>query len=281
MQKGQASKTAELVCMGRALAHGAVGVGRFEDPTALQLLSDEGRRRVERIRGGGPAPNVRARFEQVYLQTQAAVMVARTVAIDDAIRAARLPQLVLLGAGLDGRAWRMRELRPVSVFEVDHPDSQRDKRERAKKLDPVAQDLRFVPVDFERDELDTSLAAAGHAPDLPTCWVWEGVIMYLSRTDIEATLAVLQRRSAPGSRLIIVYHVPALILAVVGLLLRRLGEPLRSSFEPHELSALLSRYGFEVTSDQDVSGIGHSFSPEVGKLAARAKHLRVAVAERR
>jgi methyltransferase (TIGR00027 family) len=280
MQKGQASKTAELVCIGRAVAHGAVGVGRFEDPTALQLLSDEGRRRVERIRDGRPAPNLMARFEQMYFRTQAAVMVARTVAIDDAIRSAALPQLVLLGAGLDGRAWRMRELRPVSVFEVDHPDSQRDKRERAKKLDPVAEDVRFVPVDFERDELDMSLAAAGHAPDLPTCWVWEGVIMYLSRADIEATLAVLQRRSAPGSRLIVVYHVPALILAVVGLVLRRVGEPLRSSFEPPELSALLARYGFQVTSDHDVSSIGHSLSPEVGKVAERAKHLRVAVADR-
>jgi methyltransferase (TIGR00027 family) len=278
MRQGQPSKTAELVCMGRALAHATMGVGGYEDPTALQLLSDEGRRRVERVRGG-EVPNLRARFERMYLQTQAAVMVARTVAIDEAIRRARAPQLVLLGAGLDGRAWRMRELGATTVFEVDHPASQRDKRERARRLTPVSQDIRFVPVDFERDELEQALAAAGHAAERPSCWVWEGVVMYLSHADIESTLASVQRRSAPGSHLVVLYHSPALILAAVGLLLRRLGEPLRSSFQPAQLSALLSRYGFEVTSDRAVSSIGGALSPEVGRLTKRVKHLRVAVAE--
>jgi O-methyltransferase involved in polyketide biosynthesis len=38
------------------------------------------------------------------------MMVARTVAIDGAIRTAVSSQVVILGAGLDGRAWRMPEL---------------------------------------------------------------------------------------------------------------------------------------------------------------------------
>jgi Leucine carboxyl methyltransferase len=55
------------------------------------------------------------------------------VAIDDAIRTAASPQVVILGAGLDGRAWRVSELADAIVFEVDHPDSQRMKRERAAR----------------------------------------------------------------------------------------------------------------------------------------------------
>ena len=57
-------------------------------------------------------------------------MTVRSLAIDDAIAAAKNPQLVIQGAGLDGRAFRMPELRDKVVFEVDHPDSQRDKRAR-------------------------------------------------------------------------------------------------------------------------------------------------------
>ncbi len=38
------------------------------------------------------------------------------------------PQVVILGAGLDTRAWRMPGLDGVTVFEVDHPDTQRRKR---------------------------------------------------------------------------------------------------------------------------------------------------------
>jgi hypothetical protein len=38
------------------------------------------------------------------------MMVARTLEIDNAVRRAQTPQVVILGAGLGGRAWRMAEL---------------------------------------------------------------------------------------------------------------------------------------------------------------------------
>ena len=183
------------------------------------------------------------------------MMVARTIAIDEAVRAAASPQVVILGAGLDGRAWRMPELRDVTVFEVDHPDSQREKQARAAALQRIAREVRFVPVDFARDRLDDALAAAGHDPARPTTWVWEGVVMYLERADIEATLAVIQRRSAPGSRLVL--HVRALgrcCCALIGLLVRRLGEPLRSLFTPEQMRALLARHGFAVARDEEPAG---------------------------
>ena len=266
--------------MGRALAQGVLAPGRFDDPTAIVLLPDEAAREVRNERAGRVKPGLRGRLRHAYLHTQAKLMVARTVALDDAVRAAGAPQVVILGAGLDGRAWRMPELRDVSVFEVDHPDSQRDKRERVKKLTPVSSDIRFVPVDFERDALAQALAHAGHDETRPTTWLWEGVVMYLTLADIEATLAVIQRRSAPGSRLLVVYHVPALILKVVGLLLKRVGEPLRTAFRPAQMQALLARYGFQVSSDQDLTRIGFGLSPEIGKVAERVKHLRVVTAER-
>jgi O-methyltransferase involved in polyketide biosynthesis len=49
------------------------------------------------------------------------MMVARTAAIDADLRNAATPQVIILGAGFDGRAWRMRELVTSLVFEVDHP----------------------------------------------------------------------------------------------------------------------------------------------------------------
>jgi methyltransferase (TIGR00027 family) len=280
MQKGRGSKTAELVCMGRALAHGVLAPGRFADPTALILLPDEAAREVRNEQAGKVPPGLRARLRHQYLRVQAMMMAARTVAIDDAVRAAGSPQVVILGAGLDGRAWRMPELRDVSVFEVDHPDSQRDKRQRVQKLEPVSLDIRFVPVDFEHDALEHALAHAGHDETRSTTWIWEGVVMYLTPRDIEASLAVVQRRSIPGSRVVIVYHAPALVLKLVGLLLKRLGEPLRSAFPPEQMRALLGRYGFEVSSDQDLQSVGATLSAEIGKAAGRVRHMRVVTAER-
>jgi hypothetical protein len=64
------------------------------------------------------------------------------------------------------------------------------------------------------------------------------------------------------------------------LLLKRVGEPLRSAFRPEQMQALLARYGFQVSSDQDLTSIGFGLSPEIGKAAERVKHMRVVTAER-
>ena len=88
---------------------------RFSDPTVLALLPDDARARVERFRAGAAPKGLRARIEHTYIDKLSKVMVARTVAIDDAVREASSPQLVILGAGLDGRAWRMPELGGTTV----------------------------------------------------------------------------------------------------------------------------------------------------------------------
>ncbi|HEU0176393.1 MAG TPA: class I SAM-dependent methyltransferase [Blastocatellia bacterium] len=278
MKPGHGSQTAVLVCMGRAMAHGMTTESRFSDPTALALLPDDARARVERFRAGEAPKGVRGRLEHTYLEKQSNVMVARTVAIDDAVRGAASPQLVILGAGLDGRAWRMPELGETTVFEVDHPDSQRDKRERVAALTSAARDIRFAPVDFTRDNLDDALAAAGHDPALATTWLWEGVVMYLTQADVEATLTVIERRSAAGSRLIVAYHSPALMLRLIGPIVRRLGEPLRSAFTADTMRTLLARYGFGVVRDDDLPTIGGALSAEIAQATRMMKHLRIAIA---
>jgi methyltransferase (TIGR00027 family) len=266
--------------MARAMAHGTTDVQKFSDPTALALLSEGARRRVELIRAGAKPRTRRERVERVFLAKRTSMMIARTVAIDEAIRAANATQLVILGSGLDGRAFRMPELSDTVVFEVDHPDSQRDKRERLGTLTAVARDVRFVPVDFTRDNLDTALAAAGHDATQPTTFVWEGVVMYLTRVDVEATLAIVARRSAAGSRLIIAYISPALLRWLVGLAVRRLGEPFRSVFTRDAMRDLLEKYGFRALDDRDVARVARTLSSKLGRDARGMRHLRIVVAEK-
>src|SRR5262249_29257435 len=142
------------------------------------------------------------------VKASAEVVVPRTVAIDDAVAEHAAPQVVILGAGLDGRAWRMEALAGAYVCEVDQPASQRDKRDRAAAL-PADRAPRFAPVDFGRDRLADALAAAGHDAAVPTTWVWEGVVPYLTSAEVEATTAGIAALSAPGSRLIVNYQAPS------------------------------------------------------------------------
>jgi methyltransferase (TIGR00027 family) len=280
MKPGRSSRTAALVCMGRAIAHAQRIVPAFDDPTAMALLPEAARADVERFLAKAPAAGWRERAQRSYLDRQARMMATRTLAIDAAIREAASPQLVILGAGLDGRAWRMEELAEVTVFEVDHPDTQREKRERTAALTPRAHEIRFVPVDFTADDLDAKLASAGHDATRATTWVWEGVVMYLTVADIEATLEILARRSAPGSRLIVNYQRPAVVLHLIGLWLRRLGEPLRSAFTPARMSRLLAAHGFEVASDHDLPELAAAISADLARSIRGLNHQRVAVADR-
>jgi methyltransferase (TIGR00027 family) len=280
MKAGQSSRTAALVCMARAIAHEEKLTPRFSDPTALRLLSDEGRARVERHRAGPPRASLRARIAHELMVARAAMMAVRTVFVDEAVRETGHPQLVILGAGFDGRAWRMPELRDTTVFEVDHPDTQRTKRARIDGLARTARDVEFVAVDFTRDDLAERLAAAGHDATRPTTWVWEGVVMYLTRAEVEATLTVVARRSAPGSRLVVVYTAPGhLMRHLVGLFVRRLGEPFKCAFREGEMRALLAKHAFRVVIDEALSRSAERLAPTIARKAGRVKHVRMVTAD--
>src|SRR5215813_7170537 len=266
--------------MARAIAHGRTSVAAFSDPTAIALLSAEQRTEVEQIRQGPRPKGWRARFRYEHLTTESQMMVARTMAIDADLRDAAAPQVVILGAGLDGRAWRMRELATSLVFEADHPHSQQQKLERVASLTREAREVRFVPVDFRRGNLAHALEAAGHDAHLPTTWLWEGVVMYLARHEIEATLRVVEDRSAPGSRLIVAYHQPAWMLLLLALIVRRLGEPIRTVLTPHQIRELLARYGFSTRRDRDLPAIGSELSAEIGHATRLMRHLRIVTADR-
>ena len=266
--------------MARAAAHGRMDDIHFSDPVAFSLLSERGRARVERFRTNDPRRSFVARIDDSILEARAKMMAVRTVAIDDALRAAVTSQVVILGAGLDSRAWRMPELSASLVFEVDRPDSQRDKRARTQALRCSAREVRFIPVDLTRQELDAALQAAGHDPTQPTAWIWEGVVMYLERREIEATLSVIARRANPASRLIIAYMSPAPLAHVVRPILRLVGEPLKSLFTPDQLRDVLRGYGFDVVSDASVAALGGVLSPALGRATKPMRHLRIAVANR-
>jgi O-methyltransferase involved in polyketide biosynthesis len=105
--------------------------------------------------------------------------------------------------------------------------------------------------------------------------------MYLDQSAIEATLDVVQKRSAPDSRLMVVYHSPARILKLVGLALRLVGEPLRSVFSAEQMRELLARFGFDVMVDADLPTLGNALSADIAHATRYLKHMRIVTAQRR
>jgi methyltransferase (TIGR00027 family) len=289
MRRGAASGTAILVCQGRAVAHGRLAPERFSDPLAARLLLPDERAAVDVARTGLPPDGVGARLEYERLRATADVMVPRTLAIDDAIRAQAAPQVVILGAGLDDRAWRMPELADRVVFEVDAAASQHDKRDRIEAL-AAAGDVRFVPIDLRTEDLIGSLAFAGHSAHEPTTWVWEGVVPYLTRAQVQATVADVAGASAPGSGLVVNYQsggVRAFLGRAVARSLTLLvrgddpmaGEPIRSTWSADAMRALLVRHRFVVDSDRNLADIARELAVDLGSQHS-LRSGRVVVAHR-
>jgi methyltransferase (TIGR00027 family) len=107
-------------------------------------------------------------------------------------------QFVILGAGFDTRAYRLRDDTGVRVFEVDTPRTQRVKRETLARAGIDASGVTFVPADFENEDWVDRLTAAGFDPGERTLFLWEGVTMYLDRAAVEQTLRKIAS-TAPGS----------------------------------------------------------------------------------
>jgi methyltransferase (TIGR00027 family) len=237
--------------MGRALAHAHGAVRGFDDPFALDLLPDDCRAAVlRRIRREWPRTRREAVLGFVGSATER-LMAPRTLEIDDGLRS--LPpghQLVILGAGLDARAYRLRELSASVAFEVDHPASQAYKLSKVAGLSPCTRELRHVAIDFTRERLGEVLERAGHDPSVPTAWVFEGVISYLDTREVEEAVDGMAARSARGSRLLATYNEPSLFRQAFNAVPRS-AEPQRATFRPAEMRALLAARGFAVRSDRD------------------------------
>jgi methyltransferase (TIGR00027 family) len=111
-------------------------------------------------------------------------------------------QVVIAAAGYDGRP--LRYARPdVRWFEVDHPDTQRDKRARLDALGIATPHTTFIAADFTIDDVAEKLEAAGLDSSLPALITVEGVAVYLELPVLDELLRQLRSVAAPGSRLVI------------------------------------------------------------------------------
>src|SRR5262245_56193218 len=109
-------------------------------------------------------------------------------------------QVVILGAGYDSRAYRMKELlKGVKVFEVDYGPTQEYKKKRVREvLNGLTNNVVFVPIDFTKQTLADVLKRAGLARDRETFFIWEGVTYYIPEEAVRGTLSYIAG-SAPGS----------------------------------------------------------------------------------
>lgn len=253
----------------------------FSDPLAVRILGED-------------ADTIAADAEKYVPGRRMRIFIAvRTRFAEDALRVAveaGVRQLVVLGAGLDTYAYRGTERDRLRIFEVDHPDTQAWKRERLTEAGiPLPGNLTFAPVDFERHTLAEGLAAGGFDPAQPAFFTWLGVVPYLSREAIDATLGYIANLTA-GAHVVFDYGNPpdsvsAEARAVHDVLAARvaeLGESFQTFFETDDLRQRLLKLGFTNIDDLGPREFATRYFPQRAlTMPEKGGHIVHAMASRR
>ncbi|MDX6372205.1 MAG: hypothetical protein QOD98_1193 [Nocardioidaceae bacterium] len=240
MREGEPSRTAFGAAIHRAVHAGLDRPVVFEDPLAWRILG------VDRDAVLAEVPRLsRLRLFVAVRHRFAEDVVAAAVA-----RGVR--QVVVLGAGLDTFAYRHPH-EGLRVYEVDFPATGAWKRERlAEARIDVPDSVTYVGVDFESDDLLVRLVEHGFDATSPAEFMWLGVVPYLTRAAVAATLGAIA--SVPGAEVVFDYaaadgqdetpgsrELAARVAAA--------GEPFSDRREPAELLALLAESGFDDVED--------------------------------
>jgi methyltransferase (TIGR00027 family) len=144
---------------------------------------------------------IRARFQKWFDRQAPGIrgaLLCRTRAIDDMLKAgiaSGFRSVVILGAGLDTRAHRLPELAQSAVFELDLPAIQESKRKRLeRRLGWLPDEVRFVPIDFNVESIDSALSRSGFDASQPAIFIWEGVSQHLQPSAVDLALRSIASR---------------------------------------------------------------------------------------
>jgi methyltransferase (TIGR00027 family) len=198
--------------------------------------------------------------------------------IDDKLDEAlgSVDSVVVLGAGLDTKAYRLARRSDIPVFEVDLPvNIARKKAAVLRAIGAVPASVHLVPLDFERDNLIDALAGHGYRPDSRTFFIWEGVTQYLTEDAVRATLGALQATSA-ASRLVFTYVRKDFIdgvnmydAAILYTRFRQRQQVWRFGLYPDEVSAFVAEYGWQLDEQAGPDYFSRNYIEPTGrKLAA-------------
>ncbi len=268
MKEDQASITAFTVLQGflyvARKTEFASLVTREEEAFAELILgqSDAGRRRLKQIDRPFITWLVKLR-ERLLLPGITVHYVLRKKYIEEVTLEAiaeGAEQVVNLGAGFDGLAYRLSDQYPdVSFIEIDHPQTHRLKSRALEGRLSGRDNFHFLSVDFSQQELHSALQESNnYAPSKKTLFICEGVLMYLDRSDISKIFNALGQLSGSGSSIVFTSLEPKSspknnMRSLLFGYLKMIGEPIKWMLPSEKAGSFLAEHNSTLVAYADTS----------------------------
>lgn len=207
-------------------------------------------------------------------------LISRTRFIDDLIEkcaADKVEQYVILGAGYDSRAHRLKLLSGVKIFEVDQPEVQEKKRSKLPDEIPNAENVTYVSIDFNHQSIKEQLLNAGFDQNKSTVFTLEGVSQYITKEALTSTLNELAALTQNSNATFFMSYVNRLLredpkscfgkgyvkaekkAALIQNLAAKSGEPWISLYSAEEVEGLLSQNGFSLTENKTLADLNSEY----------------------
>ncbi|PKM95018.1 MAG: hypothetical protein CVU84_06765 [Firmicutes bacterium HGW-Firmicutes-1] len=195
-----ASQTAMLIASLRALACYEEDAKIRGGDTLAELFLPDDKRKPLQFR------DLRNQIKKMIPEGLYEYVIARTKYFDELFQLCLcdgFSQIVLLGAGYDSRAYRFAGLSCGAViFDTDTVITQQEKCWKLMEGNvTIPENVIFVPIDFNHDDLFEILGKAGYDEALPTLFIWEGVTFYLNPQAVDTMLKTISNHASRGSLL--------------------------------------------------------------------------------
>lgn len=103
-------------------------------------------------------------------------------------------QILILGAGLDTRAYRLEGIDQKSIYEVDLPYIQQNKITGLKKyFGKLPSEVHFIPIDFNTQKTETVLENSSFDINKSTLVILEAVIQYINKEAVDEVFKFISK----------------------------------------------------------------------------------------
>ena len=213
-------------------------------------------------------------------------LISRTRYIDDLIEKsafANIEQYVILGAGYDSRAHRLKLPSKLKIFEVDQSEVQELKRLRLSDNMPNRESITYVDIDFNHQSLKEQLINVGFDQNKSTIFTLEGVSQYISREALDATLKEVADLNPNSNSKIFISYVNKLLkedskacfgkgyskpekaVSFITNSAAKMGEPWISFYSAEEIESILSQNNFTLIENKTLADLNSKYFTPVGR----------------
>ena len=213
-------------------------------------------------------------------------LISRTRYIDDLIEKstfANIEQYVILGAGYDSRAHRLKLPSKLKIFEVDQSEVQELKRLRLPDNMPNRESITYVDIDFNHQSLKEQLINVGFDQNKSTIFTLEGVSQYISREAFDATLKEVADLNPNSNSRIFISYVNKLLkedskacfgkgylkpekaVSFITNSAAKMGEPWISFYSAEEIESILSQNNFTLIENKTLADLNSKYFTPVGR----------------